>query len=124
MADQLTTSNKRPHSETPPPSPSKARRVDDITSVPVNPPNNTNYIDSLTTTDLIAKPRIPTKPLSEMTREEIMQLHDPVRCAEVERTSKELQQEIEKELDELSKLSSVELEQWRIDFRKKHGENG
>jgi len=41
-----------------------------------------------------------------------MQLHDPIRCAEIERTSYELQKKIE---DEIRNMSRAEWEQYCID---------
>ena len=138
MADQQTPSNKRPHGETPsPPSPSKARRLD----LPVSPldsakgfedsslvgPSNSSTTAAVsksasTAAEHVSKPPVskPTIPppiptphnISEMSREELMQLHDPIRCAEIERTSYELQKKIE---DEIRNMSRAEWEQYCID---------
>jgi len=137
MADQQTPSNKRPRGETtPPPSPPlKARRLDDP---PVSPPDSAEGFEdsslagpsnsSITTAISksadaaavrpIPKPRVPTKLLSEMTREELMEFHDPIRCAERERIGREVQKRID---DRKRNMSRAELEQWRVDYRKKHG---
>jgi len=54
-----------------------------------------------------------------------MELHDPIRCAEIDRTSKESEQRVQKMMEGFYKLSSAEeREQWYIDFCRKHGKNG
>jgi len=57
-----------------------------------------------------------------MTREELMELHDPIRSAEIDREIKESKQRVEKMVEGYHKLSSAEeREQWYIDFCRKHG---
>jgi len=110
-----------------PPDSTKSSELDSSLGGPKQPESASN--SSVTTAitkpastaaaEHVSKPPVAARTLnySEMSREELMKLHDPIRCAEVYRRNRELRKQID---DEISKMSRADWEQSCIDRGQEH----